>query len=102
MTGSVVGRFVVPADHPSLPGHFPGRPIVPGVVLLDHVLALVAGPRSVIAALPSTKFIAAVAPGEMIEVTADPPRAGRIGFVATRAGRIVLRGTVDIATVDTA
>ena len=28
----------VAADHPALPGHFPGRPIVPGVLLLDAVL----------------------------------------------------------------
>src|SRR3546814_2617840 len=30
--------FVIAADHPSLPGHFPGRPLVPGVVVLDRVL----------------------------------------------------------------
>lgn len=29
----------VPADHPSLAGHFPGRPIVPAVVILDAVLS---------------------------------------------------------------
>jgi 3-hydroxyacyl-[acyl-carrier-protein] dehydratase len=33
------GRRTISADHPSLPGHFPGTPIVPGVVILDEILA---------------------------------------------------------------
>lgn len=31
----------VNAAHPALPGHFPGRPLVPGVLLLDHVVAAI-------------------------------------------------------------
>ena len=30
------------ADHPSLPGHFPGTPLVPGVVILDEIVAALA------------------------------------------------------------
>jgi 3-hydroxymyristoyl/3-hydroxydecanoyl-(acyl carrier protein) dehydratase len=30
---------MIPATHPGLEGHFPGNPIVPGVVILDHVVS---------------------------------------------------------------
>lgn len=100
----VVGCFAVAADHPSLPGHFPGRPIVPGVVLLDHVLELVLGPGRRATALAGVKFTAAVCPGETIEVSAAQHRAGpdsgRIGFVALRAGQPVLRGAVAFEPAD--
>ncbi len=94
---SVVGQFVVPADHPSLPGHFPGQPIVPGVVLLDHVLDLVLGAGCRAVALRGVRFTAVVRPDETIEVTAAS-RDGRIGFAATRDGEPVLRGTVEVIT----
>jgi 3-hydroxymyristoyl/3-hydroxydecanoyl-(acyl carrier protein) dehydratase len=57
----------IAADHPALPGHFPGQPIAPGVVLLDAVLThaerWLGRPLS-IAALPQVKFTAALAPGQ--------------------------------------
>ena len=57
--------FCVAADHPSLPGHFPQQPIVPGVLLLDHLLCQLqrATGRSVLC-LRQVKFSAALQPQE--------------------------------------
>lgn len=55
----------VAADHPSLQGHFPGNPIVPGVVLLDAVIAnveLATGRR--VNRVEQAKFHSALRPGE--------------------------------------
>jgi len=30
-------QIVISSDHPSLLGHFPANPVLPGVVILDHV-----------------------------------------------------------------
>jgi 3-hydroxyacyl-[acyl-carrier-protein] dehydratase len=57
--------FRVPATHPSLPGHFPGRPVVPGVVILDGVLECAAdwlGRPLAVRALPQVKFLAPLLP----------------------------------------
>ncbi len=34
--------ITIPADHPCLPGHFPGRPLVPAVIILDEIRAIMA------------------------------------------------------------
>lgn len=39
MSNTFVKTLAVSADHPCLPGHFPGHPIVPGVVILNKVIA---------------------------------------------------------------
>jgi len=61
----VMFQFVVERDHPSLAGHFPGRPIVPGVLLLDRVLTVVASEfKQPVTRLQQVKFGAALLPGE--------------------------------------
>jgi 3-hydroxymyristoyl/3-hydroxydecanoyl-(acyl carrier protein) dehydratase len=55
----------IPASHASLAGHFPGRPIVPGVLLLDCVLAAAEqwlGRPLNVHSLPLAKFIAPLLP----------------------------------------
>ena len=66
----------VPADHPAFAGHFPGRPIVPGVVLLDHVIRLAEDRQTTPARawhVSQTKFLSPVEPGETLrfELVAD-------------------------------
>ncbi|MBL6077892.1 beta-hydroxyacyl-ACP dehydratase [Belnapia sp. T18] len=82
-------RFEVPAGHPALPGHFPGRPILPGVVLLDAVLQAAGHDR---AHLLRAKFIAPVLPGDVVEIALTPRSGGRIGFACASGGRTVLSG----------
>lgn len=67
-------RFTVPASHPSLPGHFPGRPVVPGVVLLAHVQAAIEAAHGPLPALrlPQVKFMRPLLPGEPAVIELEP------------------------------
>lgn len=59
----------IAAAHPAYAGHFPGRPILPGVVLLDAALAALAARLGADAAgvrIKSAKFHSPVQPGEAL------------------------------------
>jgi 3-hydroxymyristoyl/3-hydroxydecanoyl-(acyl carrier protein) dehydratase len=63
-------RFVVDPAHPSLPGHFPGAPVVPGVVVLEHALAAIEAAHGPLGALrmPQVKFLQPLLPGERADI----------------------------------
>lgn len=94
--------FLIPADHPSLPGHFPGRPVVPGVVLLDRVLDAVVAqqPQLSLERLrwPQVKFLQPLLPGQAAEVALEalPPLADapRWRFRVVRDGQVLAHGEV--------
>lgn len=63
--GAVRATLCVPAAHPVLAGHFPGEPIVPGVLLLDAVRQAcerAAGTALSLVGVDDVRFAAPLAP----------------------------------------
>jgi len=90
--------WTVPADHPAFAGHFPGQPIVPGVVLVDRAI-LLAGPLPGVCRIASAKFFSPVGPGETLQFTFADTAAGslrcdiRCGERAVASALFSLSGT---------
>jgi len=95
LAGAPASRFQVPADHPALPGHFPGHPVVPGVVLLDlaalHLAALLGVPPGRLW-LSSAKFLHPVAPGEIVQLAHQTGAADTLRFTLCVDDREVANG----------
>ena len=88
-------RFTVATDHPALPGHFPGHPVVPGVVVLEHVVAAIEAQAGALPALrlPQVKFVAPLLPGEPADITLSGGD-GRWRFRVARGDVLVATGEV--------
>ena len=71
---SIEKTLTIHPTHPSLAGHFPGNPIVPGVVILAEILELLG--QSVessltLATIPFVKFHSPLRPNEVVLLTFD-------------------------------
>ncbi|MBL4648013.1 MAG: hypothetical protein JKY13_03545 [Gammaproteobacteria bacterium] len=65
-----IHSFEIPADHPCLAGHFPDHPIVPAVVILDHLLAIIHNHciDRTITTIDKIKFIHPLLPQQICQV----------------------------------
>jgi 3-hydroxymyristoyl/3-hydroxydecanoyl-(acyl carrier protein) dehydratase len=100
MTGVVATAHVeIGAGHPAFEGHFPGRPILPGVALLAAVLeAAAAEPRlaACVGAAPRlgvVKFLAPVGPDASLAISFRL-RANDLDWQVADRGRAVASGRI--------
>jgi 3-hydroxyacyl-[acyl-carrier-protein] dehydratase len=80
----------VEPTHPSLPGHFPGNPVVPGVVVLSYILDQVqrSYPAVRVSGVRKLKFLQMLLPDQPFCVELSEPDKHSLRFKCWRAGRV--------------
>ena len=110
----VVARKRVREDEWFLTGHFPGRPIMPGVIIVEAMaqtgaVAVLAdeanrGKLALFAGINDVRFKRMVLPGDELELTCELERmrgpVGRGKATANVDGELAARGTLMFAVTD--
>jgi 3-hydroxyacyl-[acyl-carrier-protein] dehydratase len=90
----------IATNHPAFDGHFPGAPVLPGVVLLDETIQAIeraAGGAPRCWRVASVKFLRAVAPGETLMLEQETLASGTLRFTLLSAGQAVATGALSPA-----
>ncbi|MBT8341363.1 MAG: hypothetical protein HKP58_10760 [Desulfatitalea sp.] len=92
----------VPADSPWFDGHFPGRPVLPGIAQLGMVLALISkatGTALFIRQVGRVRFKRVIPPGSHLTLYAEakPGKAGQYLFRIEKGSDLVCSGNMTVA-----
>jgi acyl-coenzyme A synthetase/AMP-(fatty) acid ligase len=88
--------------HPALPGHFPGHPIIPGVLLLASVEDVLRDAGLRVVECTKVKFVAPVLPDQTISIRVDIEMRGDARFEISASGHVSVSGTLRCAVVEAA
>ncbi len=88
--------------HPSLPGHFPGTPVVPGVVLLSEILADLQRQRPgvQVAGIKKLKFLRMLFPEQRFTVEFAEPSERSLRFKCWQDGALLAEGNLALHSLE--
>ena len=89
--------WCVPDNHPAFAGHFPGAPILPGVVILDVALNVIAKAHRLAldhCEIGSVKFLSPVHGGDTLAFHHQQLASGTIQFEVRLSDTLVASGTL--------
>ena len=93
-------RRSITADHPSLPGHFPDAPLVPGVLILDEVLAALRDWQKdcQLTAIRTVKFLQPLKPEQQFTIclSANNDDSSEVNFCCRIEGRVIAEGQLEV------
>jgi 3-hydroxyacyl-[acyl-carrier-protein] dehydratase len=93
-------RCTIAANHPSLPGHFPAAPVVPGVVILDEILAALTKWREdcQLTVIRAVKFLVPLKPEQPFTIclSAGKNAEGEFDFCCRVEDRVIVEGRLQV------
>lgn len=92
-----VTHWTVPPEHPAFAGHFPGTPILPGVVLLDMALQTIAASNGITldqCEISSVKFLSPAGPGDELLIQHTVSASGSVRFDILAGERKIASGSI--------
>ncbi|HXS28452.1 MAG TPA: hypothetical protein VN730_12370 [Steroidobacteraceae bacterium] len=98
MSNRYTAAIRVAKEHPALAGHFPGKPIVPGVLVLERLLEAAErelGRALRVAGLAHAKFPTPLLPEEQARASFQI-EGDRLDFEIEREGRLIARGVFQL------
>jgi len=86
--------MVISPQHPSLAGHFPDRPVIPAVVILEEIIDVVQQWQNHywVSGIPAVKFLRPWPPGQSVTLSLTAKNTQHVKFSCTWQGDNLVQG----------